>query len=317
LPVLQELVSLRDKGGTGATGPQGSAGTSVTSALIDANNNLIITLSSDTQINVGNVIGPQGVQGQQGPQGAEGPQGPKGDPGDDADVSALQAQIDDLEQRIAALEDEPMQPIQPTPISSYEFENNVLDSTGTNDGTVVGNTQFTTGKVGNNAFDFDGSTFVSVGDAPFDFTKDEAFSIVTWMKTSTTKVTDVLIGKMTVGIGYQVFLQSTDEIRIRIGSSSDAIVVSTVGANVRDGNWHHIAMTYDGSSSASGVAIYIDGVLSPVTITRDNLVGSILNDIPLTIGNNRPSASFFFTGEMDDVRVFDFELTLSQVTSLI
>jgi len=76
-------------------------------------------------------------------------------------------------------------------------------------------------------------------------------------------------------------------------------------------------MTYDGSSSASGVAIYIDGVLSPVTITRDNLVGSILNDIPLTIGNNNPSASFFFTGEMDDVRVFDFELTASEIAGLV
>ena len=75
--------------------------------------------------------------------------------------------------------------------------------------------------------------------------------------------------------------------------------------------------TYDGSVSASGVAIYIDGVASSVTTIRDDLTGSILNNEALTIGNQNPSASFFFSGQMDDVRVYDFELSPSQIMLLI
>lgn len=55
-------------GQTGATGPQGNAGVSVSSA--DATSgNLIITLSDSSTLDAGNVVGPQGIQGNVGPQG--------------------------------------------------------------------------------------------------------------------------------------------------------------------------------------------------------------------------------------------------------
>jgi len=89
-----------------------------------------------------------------------------------------------------------------------------------------------------------------------------------------------------------------------------------VSANVRDGVFHHVAFTYDGSESASGVKIYIDGTLSPTNTIKDNLTGSTLNNVSLTIGNQNPTAGFFFTGQMDDVRIFDFELTTEQIDNL-
>jgi len=46
------------------------------------------------------------------------------------------------------------------------------------------------------------------------------------------------------------------------------------------------------------------------------VTGDILNDVALTIGNQHPAAGFFFTGQMDDVRIFDFELTSDQVDNL-
>ena len=75
------------KGDTGDTGPAGSDGTngvdgtngidgadgvSVTNAALNINDDLIITLSNSTSINVGNVRGPQGPAGQDGVDGING-----------------------------------------------------------------------------------------------------------------------------------------------------------------------------------------------------------------------------------------------------
>ena len=67
------------KGEKGETGPQGPRG----------------------PIGETGPIGPQGIPGERGKQG---PAGPRGLPGKDADTSALEAQIQELEARVAALE---------------------------------------------------------------------------------------------------------------------------------------------------------------------------------------------------------------------
>jgi len=75
------------QGATGATGSAGLNGLSITSAVKDANDDLIITLSDGATINAGNITGPQGLQGIQGPAGADstvaGPAGADGADGAD------------------------------------------------------------------------------------------------------------------------------------------------------------------------------------------------------------------------------------------
>ena len=53
-----------------------------------------------------------------------------------------------------------------------------------------------------------------------------------------------------------------------------------------DGAWHLVAATYDGSGSASGVKLYIDGLTAINAVVKVDSVasGSILNSAPLTIG---------------------------------
>ena len=61
----------------------GADGVSVTSALVDENGNLILTLSNGTDINCGHVVGPRGADGL---PGADGRPGVDGQPGADAVV---------------------------------------------------------------------------------------------------------------------------------------------------------------------------------------------------------------------------------------
>ena len=68
----------------GPKGEQGPQGISLTQAEV-INGVLILTLSDATQINLGNVIGPQGETGSPGPLGEKDPLGEKGPPGLEGD----------------------------------------------------------------------------------------------------------------------------------------------------------------------------------------------------------------------------------------
>ena len=113
-------------------------------------------------------------------------------------------------------------------------------------------------------------------------------------------------------------MHNSDEIRTRISNSNtNKIIVDTDGTNLRDGKWHHVVMTYDGTSSASGVSVYIDGVISSMKAPIDDtLSASITNNLPLVLGNKNPTAPGFLDGTMDDIRIYDYELTGGEISNL-
>jgi formylglycine-generating enzyme required for sulfatase activity len=86
-----------------------------------------------------------------------------------------------------------------------------------------------------------------------------------------------------------------------------------VRANVKEatGRWHHLFVTYDGSSSAAGVRIYLDGRLAPMFVEHDKLSETIRNTIPLQIGIR--DTKWPFRGDIDDVRIYNRRLADKEV----
>jgi len=84
-----------------------------------------------------------------------------------------------------------------------------------------------------------------------------------------------------------------------------------------DGVWHMVAATYDGSGSANGVKLYIDGLVSTnaVVLADSAASGSILNSAPLTIGG-ATDGSFQFEGNISGAAVFGTALTPAQILQL-
>jgi hypothetical protein len=78
--------------------------------------------------------------------------------------------------------------------------------------------------------------------------------------------------------------------------------------------WHHITSTYDGSNTPGGMHIYIDGSDQALTVLRNNLTHSVLNNKPLHIGVDDIPGSF--AGMIDDVRVYNRVLSASEVQQL-
>jgi hypothetical protein len=84
-----------------------------------------------------------------------------------------------------------------------------------------------------------------------------------------------------------------------------------------DGGWHLVAATYDGSGSANGVKLYIDGLVATNAVALVDSVasGSILNSAPVTIGG-ATDESLLFEGNISGAAVFGIALTPAQILQL-
>lgn len=81
------------------------------------------------------------------------------------------------------------------------------------------------------------------------------------------------------------------------------------------GEWTHVVVTYDGSSRASGLAIYLNGRLSSAKIVRDNLTRDYLVGKALVFGaRNRDNG--LRGGAIDDIRIFTRALAALEVAQL-
>lgn len=80
------------------------------------------------------------------------------------------------------------------------------------------------------------------------------------------------------------------------------------------GQWRHLVITYDGSSKAAGLKVYVDGKLSAVDVRRDSLSGSIASKEPWRIGWK--GTGIGFEGSVDEFRLFDRAITGDEVSAL-
>jgi hypothetical protein len=100
-------------------------------------------------------------------------------------------------------------------------------------------------------------------------------------------------------------------------SSNDRINISTGAAVFNDGLPHCMVVTYTGSSAASGVTIYVDGISYALTTHSDALVSSSATTTPLLINHqpefSNPGNRFYNKGNIFDIRFYNRVLTPTEV----
>ena len=99
-------------------------------------------------------------------------------------------------------------------------------------------------------------------------------------------------------------------VRLRI-ESQDSIPTRT---------WTHVAMTYDGSGVDTGLELYINGSLAAVDrVTQGSYVKMTPDIADVEIGSvlrNEGAYNSYFNGQIDDVMIFDYEMTQEQISWL-
>jgi len=76
--------------------------------------------------------------------------------------------------------------------------------------------------------------------------------------------------------------------------NASANQIFVIGKTELDFGWHHVVFTYDGSSSASGVELYIDTQKQEKHISTDALTNTIQTTAPLNFGAVNNSAALLW-----------------------
>lgn len=156
--------------------------------------------------------------------------------------------------------------------------------------------------------------------ADFDFDGTDSFSVSAWIKTSFTGDSQSIISKNENTGNLQGWLfftrnATSGKLAFLMSDSAGGRIIKDGNVEVDDGLWHHCVFTYNGSKSASGVKIYTDGTSGSST-SSDTLTGTVSNAFDFNIASRNAGADFFFTGNIDEVAIFNRVLTGTEVTEL-
>lgn len=145
-----------------------------------------------------------------------------------------------------------------------------------------------------------------------------SFTVSAWIKTSTTGATQTIAASYaqnTNPAGWWFFVTTTNQVGLRIGANA---ATQGTGWNdvvgnyvVTDGNWHHVAATWDGWT----MKVYVDGVLDAQILwvlapvyqgTNYPRIGAV------STTSTTPLAGTYFNGVIDDVAVIKGSALLAQ-----
>jgi len=162
-----------------------------------------------------------------------------------------------------------------------------------------------------NGLQIDRQTILCPDVLPIDRT--ESFSCSAWMKPSRAGNLTVF-SRMNSGLrGFDLNYSGSLDAHLISSWDGNAIRVSTV-ERFDSTEWHHVAVTYDGSSRSRGLKIYLDGAVATLQVTVDRLSETIRCDFPFAIGGRERRD--YYQGRVDEVRAYDRELTADEIFEL-
>ncbi|MDT8304021.1 MAG: LamG domain-containing protein, partial [Sedimentisphaerales bacterium] len=196
----------------------------------------------------------------------------------------------------------------------------VIDSSGNgHDGTIFGGAQFVPGMLGE-ALEFDGNNdYVNIDGYPGivgDGTNTPAFSITAWIRKQGPLGGDgEIVGWGNSGTGNRV--------EFRFNSGNNRIRIESGGGNAQNDTelttdqWHHVALTVrENSTYDSGVNFFLDGLDDTRPNTDpDPIHPTGNNDVKIGLRYNEDGR--LFTGLIDDVRIYDKKLTITEVQDIM
>ncbi len=227
-------------------------------------------------------------------------------------------------------------PVSTNPVDVYHFDAGsgltAVDSVGTNNGTLIGNTKPTwvSGKIGPFALNFTGDGVVksTTSQSAVQLANDlspilgATATVTAWIKTTQVGQGTALwgdpaiVGVEQAGANNDIrygYIDTTGHIGVGAGNTG---VVSTSAIN--DGQWHNVAFTRNATTGLCQV--YVDGVLQ-ASVTSDT--GNKTSVIKLlgaqgdVAGDGVTSqGATYFNGSLDDVRIYSTVLTAADIQGI-
>jgi hypothetical protein len=161
----------------------------------------------------------------------------------------------------------------------------------------------------NSSLGFDGTDdYVEVTDIAklrFDESSKD-FSLFAWTKRTTTGTEYILSKEDADNDGWRMQFNSSNQVLC----SEDATDVTST-STITDTNWHLIGCTIDRDGNGQ---IYIDGVANGSTVSMGTDAMATTSNI--RIGTRSYTSTSYFNGLIDDVRVYNYVLTPTQIRTV-
>ena len=208
----------------------------------------------------------------------------------------------------------------------WKFDANAADSSGNNyNGTLTGNaaidTNAGTNKVGAGKLTLDGTLdYVDLTTHRASFTSLSQGTISAWVKTATTGEGYIVSADNTsYDRAYTSLFVYQNKLNFWVANQGTYVLQAQTTVSVNDNNWHHVAVTVDGS----GNKLYIDGIEKAVTYSTGSAsMRSFFSDVTgidfMSIGIDKDNTglSGSMNGLLDDVRIYDRALTAGDISQL-
>ncbi len=206
----------------------------------------------------------------------------------------------------------------PSLVAHYTFDDGTAsDSSGHgHDGTVVGG-QVVNGNFGQ-ALHLDGENDrVELGDIELG---TRAITLSAWFRTNDleNQAEDFRIISKAIGVNEQdhywmistVLVSGVKRLRFRLKTRGHTSTLKASTGDLQENQWHHVAATYDGSE----MKLYLDG--SVVASQPKTGIISCRAGTETWIGDNPPTGSRAFQGEIDDVQLYRVALSPEEIAEI-
>ena len=173
-----------------------------------------------------------------------------------------------------------------------------------------------------------GDSYIQAGKKVAIFERNQPFSVGLWVRVDRAGTAGPLLAR-TGGVmdgyrGYDVLLRTDGSLVAalhHVGPDNE-ISVETAPA-LKPGTWQHVLLSYDGSSRAAGIGLFVDGARLDTKVVMDHLRRSIVHDRfgknwtgspPIRIG--RRGDETLDNVSVDDLRIYDRQLSRLEAQAL-
>lgn len=204
-------------------------------------------------------------------------------------------------------------------VAFYNFNGNLVDTSGQgNDAAIQGGVTYTNGRDGsaNDGLLFNGTSgFLSTTNS---LTSPQNYSANAWFKTSSTggvliAFTNSQTSATPTNFDRILWIDTTGHANFGVYIGSVHYITSTGTYN--DGNWHMATSTM---STTTGMGLYVDGVsvATDANTTSQSYTGWWRIGESNTTGGWPATMNQYFTGSIDDVKIYSTALNATQVSNL-
>ncbi len=193
-------------------------------------------------------------------------------------------------------------------------QGSVNNTIGFGQGAEVGGASFTNTK----SILLDGiDDFVRIGTTSLGITT--AISVSAWVKTTNSASNQYIIAEDPRSTGDRNWLlqfRANGEIQCVIWSSNGSSLTSAITPlTYNNGQWHNVIATFDGTTNANGLKVYVNGTNVVQATASVSGIFSSSSSEPI-IGADSITPTLPFSGNIDEVAVWNTELSASDITTI-